>query len=51
MARFPDDFFFILSLDLPSFFSASSELLEIELLLLLLLLSLLDFFLYFVLTA
>lgn len=49
MACLPNDFFFILSLDLLSFFLDSTELLE--LLLLLLLLSLLVFFLYFGLTA
>lgn len=49
MACLSNDFFFILSLDLLSFFLDSTELLE--LLLLLLLLSLLVFFLYFGLTA
>lgn len=49
MACLPNDFFFILSLDLLSFFLDSTELLE--LLQLLLLLSLLVFFLYFGLTA
>ena len=52
MACLPNDFFFILSLDLLSFFLDSTELLELLLLLLLLLLlSLLVFFLYFGLTA
>lgn len=46
MACLSNDFFFILSLDLLSFFLDSTELLE-----LLLLLSLLVFFLYFGLTA
>lgn len=49
MACLPNDFLFILSLDLLSLFLDSTELLE--LLLLLLLLSLLVFFLYFGLTA